>query len=70
MMHAPHVAMFQCPMCRGTGAPLERDKISTTGWIIFAALLICCFPLCIIGLLQKERYRVCAHCNHNLGKIG
>lgn len=70
MAYAAPAAMFACPMCRSTAAPLERQKVSQTGWILFAVLLFCCFPLFWIGLLQKQKYRVCAHCNHNLGNIG
>lgn len=70
MVPVPPAPMFRCPMCGDTGAPLQRDKISTAGWVIFAVLLLFCFPLCFIGLLQKEQYRVCGRCNHNLGKIG
>lgn len=50
--------------------PLEREKISTVGWVLFAVLLIVCLPLCFIGLLQKEKYRVCGRCNHYLGNLG
>jgi lipopolysaccharide-induced tumor necrosis factor-alpha factor len=62
--------MFRCGVCGSTAPPLERDKISTAGWVIFAVLLIFCLPLFWIGLLIKEKYRVCAHCNHRLGAVG
>lgn len=61
--------MFQCPMCRAADPPCERDKVSVAGWVIFAVLLLCCFPLCFIGLTQKEKWRVCSRCNHYLGKM-
>lgn len=70
MVYQQPAPMYACPMCRSNAPPLERDKISTAGWVIFAVLLICCFPLCFIGLTQKEKYRVCAHCNHRLGGVG
>jgi lipopolysaccharide-induced tumor necrosis factor-alpha factor len=70
MVPVPAAPMFRCPMCADTSMPLEREKISTTGWVLFAVLLIFCLPLCVIGLLQKEKYRVCARCNHQLGRVG
>lgn len=62
--------MFVCPVCRASAPPLERDKVSTAGWVLFVVLLVFCFPICFIGLLQKEKYRVCAYCNHKLGNVG
>ena len=63
-------AGFACPFCRAHGAPLQRAKISTAGWIVFAVLLLLCFPLFWIGLLMKETYRVCGSCGSNLGGVG
>lgn len=53
---------FRCPYCQSYQLPLTRKKISLAGWIIFAALLVVCFPLCFIGLFIKEDFRVCATC--------
>ncbi len=37
-------------------------RISVAGWIVFAVLLLFCFPLFWIGLLIKEEYRSCYEC--------
>jgi len=54
---------FHCPRCATTLMPRLERKISTGGWITFAALLIFFFPLFWIGLLIKENVRVCSVCN-------
>lgn len=61
---------FTCPFCRVQGVPQERKKISTGGWVVFAVLLIFCFPLFWIGLLMKDTFRVCSSCGSNLGGVG
>jgi hypothetical protein len=55
-------ANFQCPFCQTTRLPVVATRISTGGWIVFAALIIACFPLCFIGLFIKEEYRMCSWC--------
>jgi hypothetical protein len=55
-----------CPRCASQVIRYER-KISTAGWIVFAALLITFFPLFWIGLLIKENVRVCQVCNYKIG---
>ena len=57
---------FQCPFCRTTMPPLSRERVSQTGWIVLALLIIFCFPLFWIGLLIKEPYRVCSQCGNTL----
>jgi hypothetical protein len=57
---------FRCPFCNSNLAPKVKRKISTGGWATFAALLIFCFPLCIIGLFIKDEYRVCRSCGVRL----
>ncbi len=54
---------FHCPRCATTLMPRLERKISTGGWITFAALLIFFFPLFWIGLLIRENVRVCSVCN-------
>ena len=63
----PVVPYFRCRFCQTTYPPQMRQKISVAGWIIFAFLLLFCFPLCFIGLLMKEDYRVCSVCGILLG---
>jgi hypothetical protein len=53
---------FRCPYCRTTQPPVIAQRISTAGWIVFAALLVFCLPLFFIGLLIKEEYRMCSWC--------
>jgi DNA-directed RNA polymerase subunit RPC12/RpoP len=57
---------FRCPFCQSNLAPKVKRKISTGGWVTFVALLIFCFPLCIIGLFIKDEYRVCRSCGIRL----
>ncbi|MCA1816647.1 MAG: LITAF-like zinc ribbon domain-containing protein [Acidobacteria bacterium] len=56
-------ADFRCPYCHTNAPPVVSTRISTGGWIVFAALLIACFPLCFIGLFIKEEYRRCSWCH-------
>jgi RNA polymerase subunit RPABC4/transcription elongation factor Spt4 len=63
----PAAAGYSCPFCRTTQPPLVEKKISTNGWIVFAALLLFCFPFFWIGLLMKRDYRVCPMCRAELG---
>ena len=58
---------FKCPYCQSQSPPIQKQKISTAGWILFVVLLLACFPLCWIGLLMKEDYRACSFCGLNLG---
>ncbi len=37
---------FRCPFCGFQGPPSTKKKISAAGWILFAALLVMCVPLC------------------------
>jgi hypothetical protein len=57
---------FNCPFCKSNLAPKVKRKISTGGWVTFSALLILCFPLCIIGLFIKDEYHVCRSCGIKL----
>jgi hypothetical protein len=59
--------VLQCPYCR-TQAPVRiESKISTGGWVTFAVLLFVFFPLCWVGLLIKEDYRMCSYCGSKFG---
>ena len=58
---------FRCPFCQTKSPPIVRKQISTAGWVVFALLLIACFPLSIIGLFIKQEYRVCSSCGIKLG---
>ena len=58
---------FKCPYCQSQSPPIQQQKISTAGWVLFVVLLLACFPLCWIGLLIKEDYLSCSFCGLNLG---
>jgi hypothetical protein len=62
----PH---FQCPFCHTTVPPRIGHKISSAGWVVF--ILLTCFlitiPICWIGLLIKEDYRICSMCGMKFG---
>lgn len=65
-----HVAqLYRCPNCTTEMMPRFEKKISTTGWIVFAVLLVTVFPLFWIGLLIKEDVPFCQTCNAKL-KLG
>jgi LITAF-like zinc ribbon protein len=55
-----------CPYCGNSAPAITNSKISTGGWVTFVVLLIIFFPLCWIGLLIKEQYRVCSRCGSRI----
>jgi hypothetical protein len=57
---------FRCPYCHTNAPPVVATRISTGGWVVFAALIIACLPLCFIGLFIKEEYRMCSWCRASL----
>jgi DNA-directed RNA polymerase subunit M/transcription elongation factor TFIIS len=57
---------FKCRECGSRRRPVERTEISQNGWILFIVLLIVFWPLCFIGLCQKETYEVCDDCGARL----
>lgn len=63
----PLAQNYRCPRCAGQYLPVVERKISTAGWIVFAALLITFFPLFWIGFLIKEDVRVCPVCHARVG---
>lgn len=65
-VYAPPV-IVGCPHCHSPYPPVLMQKISSAGWIVFVIMLVMCVPLCWIGLLIKEDYRVCATCGLYLG---
>ena len=58
---------FCCPFCHSHERPVRRGRVSLAGWIVFAVLLVCFFPLCWLGLLIRDRYHVCYDCGIKLG---
>lgn len=65
--HAQQEGDFRCPYCKSSDAPLMKSKTSAVGWLVFAGLLVTCFPLCFLGLFFKEEYHVCSGCGIKLG---
>lgn len=57
---------YRCPNCMSQFLPRVERRISTTGWIVFAVLLVVFFPLFWVGLLIKEDVHVCPSCNTRL----
>jgi predicted RNA-binding Zn-ribbon protein involved in translation (DUF1610 family) len=57
---------FQCPKCGSVNLPEVRNRISAGGWVVFAVMIVVCFPLFWIGLLMKEDYRSCVDCGYKL----
>lgn len=59
---------FVCPFCSIRRPPRVETKISVGGWIVFVVLLLfLCWPICWVGLLMKDEYRVCSGCGVRLG---
>lgn len=58
---------FRCPYCGSTDYPMRRSQISPAGWVVFALMLLICWPLFFIGLMMKEDYSVCADCGLKVG---
>jgi ribosomal protein L40E len=57
---------YRCPNCMSQFLPRIDRRISTTGWVVFAVLLVVFFPLFWVGLLIKEDVQVCPSCNARL----
>jgi rubrerythrin len=54
---------YRCPYCRTREYPIMESKISAAGWVFFwLTCLFICWPICWIGLLIKDTYRVCPVC--------
>ncbi|MEP7149799.1 MAG: LITAF-like zinc ribbon domain-containing protein [Acidobacteriota bacterium] len=53
---------YRCPNCMSQFLPQVERRISSTGWIVFAVLLVLFFPLFWVGLLIKEDGHVCPSC--------
>ena len=58
---------YRCPHCMSQFLPKIERRISTTGWVVFAILLVVFFPLFWVGLLIKEDVHVCPSCNTRVG---
>jgi RNA polymerase subunit RPABC4/transcription elongation factor Spt4 len=68
---APHESQYfagnyRCPTCMSQFLPKVERRISTTGWIVFAVLLVVFFPLFWVGLLIKEDVHICPSCSTRL----
>jgi DNA-directed RNA polymerase subunit M/transcription elongation factor TFIIS len=57
---------FRCRECGSTRRPEIKSETSQSGWTTFIILLIVFWPLCFIGLMQKEEYEVCYDCGARL----
>lgn len=61
---------YNCPFCEYQGPPIVSKKISSSGWILFAVLLLVCVPLCWLPFVLdgcKEEVRKCSGCGARLG---
>jgi hypothetical protein len=61
-----HHSHFCCPFCQSRQRPVIRRRTALAGWIVFAALLVFCFPICWLGFLVRERYHLCYDCGIRL----
>jgi len=62
----PGAWAFRCPSCGSPEPAVRQSQVSTTGWVVFAVLLVLCFPLCFLGLLIREEYLQCGTCGTRL----
>ncbi|HEY0319979.1 MAG TPA: LITAF-like zinc ribbon domain-containing protein [Pyrinomonadaceae bacterium] len=65
-MPRPNPGGYRCPYCHSNAQPFTLQKISESGWIVFAMMLVFCLPLFWIGLLMKEDQRFCSVCRARL----
>ena len=56
----------RCRCCDSKLEIVRREQISQGGWIVFAVMLLVCWPLFFIGLMMKEEYMACADCGARL----
>jgi lipopolysaccharide-induced tumor necrosis factor-alpha factor len=61
---------FRCRYCESTARPRTQNQISVAGWIVFAVMLVFCFPLFWIGLLMTEDVKTCSDCGRKLSDSG
>jgi len=62
----PRFREEECPRCGSTARPYSSTVISDGGWIVFAVMMLVCFPLFWIGLLMTETRTVCSRCGLRL----
>lgn len=65
-MSYQHSGQYKCPYCGTNQPPYTTTQISTGGWIVFAVMLLVCFPLFWIGLLMKDNHQTCSQCRIRL----
>jgi LITAF-like zinc ribbon domain len=65
-MSQPYSGQYRCPYCGTNSPPFIISKISSGGWVVFALMLLFCFPLFWIGLLMKDHHQICAQCRVRL----
>ena len=65
-MSEPLSGQYRCPYCGTTLTPFTISKVSSGGWVVFALMLLFCFPLFWIGLLMKDNHQICSQCRVRL----
>ncbi len=60
------VGGFVCPYCRTNLPPRLTSRVSPAGWVIFALLLLLCWPLFWVGFLIREEGLRCRNCGRQL----
>jgi lipopolysaccharide-induced tumor necrosis factor-alpha factor len=61
-----NIPQYRCPYCATNRPPYTMTKISSGGWVVFALMLLFCFPLFWIGLLMKDEHQYCSQCRVRL----
>lgn len=57
---------YRCPYCGTNHPPFTTTQVSSGGWVVFALMLLFCFPLFWIGLLMKDTHQICSQCRVRL----
>ncbi len=69
MARAPQgpMAHYQCHHCGANRPPIVRSRVTTSGWVFFAVLLMLCFITSFLPLItMREQYQVCGSCRRQL----
>lgn len=60
------MSYVRCPFCQTAAPPAIKSRTSTAGWLTFGGLLVFFPPMCWIGFLIRENYKVCSVCTRRL----
>lgn len=62
----PNSVRFRCPYCSSSKTPTTINETSLAGWIVFAAMILVCFPFCFLGWFITEENHYCGYCKKKI----